>query len=72
MAGTLLPHILYYDPNGPALFPNNEPALTDDVVDVFIPILTMGNVKGDDVDAHKDLLAKFPYPGAPDQVRSRD
>ena len=69
VAGTLLPDILYYDPNRPALFPDNGRALADDVVDVFIPILTNGKVKGDKVGPHKDLLGEFPYVGAPHQAR---
>ncbi|HKD78431.1 MAG TPA: DUF4331 family protein [Candidatus Angelobacter sp.] len=70
VAGTLLPDILYFDPKRPASFPNNGRALADDVVDVFLPILTNGKVKGDKVGPHKDLLGEFPYVGAPHQIRS--
>jgi hypothetical protein len=70
VAGTLLPDILYYDPKRPASFPNNGRALIDDVVDVFMPILTNGKVKGDKVGPHKDLLSEFPYVGAPHQTRA--
>ena len=57
VAGTLLPDILHYDPTRPASFPDNGRALTDDVVDFFLPILTNGKVKGDKVGPHNDLLA---------------
>ena len=72
VAATLLPDILLYDPKRPAAFPNNGRALADDVVDVFIPILTNGKVKGDKVGPHKDLLADFPYVGAPHRARSAE
>src|ERR1700749_1475962 len=60
VAATLLPDPLLYDPKRPAAFPNNGRTLTDDVVDVFIPILTNGKVKGDKVGPHSDLLTDFP------------
>ena len=65
VAETLLPDILTYDPNRPASFPNNGRTLTDDAVDVFLPILTNGKVKGDKVGPHSDLLGEFPYLGPP-------
>ena len=65
MAGTLLPDILPYDPKRPASFPNNGRTLTDDAVDVFLPILTNGKVTGDKVGPHSDLLGEFPYLGPP-------
>ena len=70
VAATLLPDILLYDPKRPAAFPNNGRTLADDVVDVFIPILTNGKVKGDKVGPHSDLLTDFPYVGAPHKARS--
>ena len=57
-------HPLLYDPKRPAAFPNNGRTLTDDVVDVFIPIFTNGKVKGDKVGPHTDLLTNFPYVGS--------
>jgi hypothetical protein len=72
VAGTLLPDILLYDPKRPAAFPNNGRALADDVVDIFIPILTNGKVKGDKVGPHSDLLADFPYVGAPHKAWSAE
>src|ERR1700693_856926 len=65
VAGTLLPDILPYDPKRPASFPNNGRTLTDDAVDVFLPILTKGRVTGDKVGPHRDLLGQFPYLGPP-------
>lgn len=69
-AETLLPDVLRYDPKRPASFPNNGRALIDDVVAVFMPILTNGKVKGDKTKAHSDLLNVFPYVGSPHQARS--
>ena len=70
VAGTLLPDILFYDPMRPASFPNNGRSLTDDVVAVFMPILTNGKVKGDKVGPHSDVLGAFPYVGSPHKVWS--
>ncbi|HXJ19474.1 MAG TPA: DUF4331 family protein [Polyangia bacterium] len=64
-AEKLLPDILTYDPGRPASYPGNGRLLTDDVIDVFLPILTNGKVQGDKVGPHKDLLADFPYLGPP-------
>ena len=69
-AGALLPDIMPYDPKQPASFPKNGRALVDDVVAVFIPILSNGKVKGDKTVAHKDLLTTFPYVGVPHRIRS--
>jgi hypothetical protein len=69
-AGTLLPDVLYYDPSQPASFPHNGRILSDDVVDVFLSVLTNGKVTRDNVGPHKDLLASFPYVGAPHEARS--
>jgi hypothetical protein len=65
VAGRLLPDILPYDPERPACFPDNGRTLTDDAVDVFLPILTNGKVTGDKVGPHSDLLGEFPYLGTP-------
>ena len=70
VAATLLPDILPYDPRRPASFPNNGRTLTDDAVDVFLPILTNGKVRGDKVGPHRDLLGEFPCLGPPHKVRS--
>jgi len=65
VARTLLPDILSYDPRGPTHFPHNGRTLTDDVVDVFLSVLTNGKVTGDKVGPHGDLLEEFPYLGRP-------
>jgi hypothetical protein len=70
VAGILLPDVLHYDPTQPASYPNNGRALTDDVVDFFLPLLTNGKVTQDMVGPHKDLLATFPYVGVPHKARS--
>ena len=70
IARTLLPDILFYDPTRPAAFPNNGRALTDDVMDAFITILTHGMQTTDNVGHHNDLLDVFPYVGPPHKTRS--
>jgi hypothetical protein len=70
VAGVLLPDVLHYDPTQPASYPINGRALTDDVVDFFLPLLTNGKVTQDMVGPHKDLLATFPYVGVPHKARS--
>jgi hypothetical protein len=69
VAATLLPDILFYDPREPACFPRNGRALTDDVMDGFISILTNGKVTTDNVAAHGDLLDVFPYVAPPHKER---
>ncbi|HEY2711563.1 MAG TPA: DUF4331 family protein [Chthoniobacterales bacterium] len=71
VAGKLLPDLLRYDPKHPASFPDNGRALTDDVSDVFLAILTNGNVTGDKVGPHDDFLDDFPYLGPPHILRSK-
>jgi len=69
-AAILLPDILPYDPSKPASYPANGRALTDDAIDVFLSILTNGKITRDNVGPHTDLLATFPYVGAPHKARS--
>ncbi len=69
-ASILLPDVMHYDPSQPAKFPNNGRALIDDVVAVFMPILSNGKVKGDKTKAHSDLLNVFPYTATPHKARS--
>ena len=71
VAGTLLPDLLRYDPKRPASFPGNGRALTDDVSDFFLGILTNGKVTGDNVGPHNDFLTEFPYLGPPHIIRSK-
>jgi len=70
VAATLLPDILAYDPRRPASYPGNGRTLTDDVIDVFLPVLTNGKVTRDNVGPHNDLLTVFPYLGPPHVLRS--
>jgi hypothetical protein len=64
-ARTLLPDVLPYDPTRPVAYPTNGRALTDDVVDIFLGVLTDDKVTGDKVGPHTDLLDEFPYVGTP-------
>jgi hypothetical protein len=72
VAGTLLPDMVSYDPSRPAAYPHNGRALSDDVADFFVSILSNGKVTGDNVGAHKDLLSVFPYVGVPHKARSAE
>jgi hypothetical protein len=72
VAAKLLPDIMHYDPTRPARYPDNGRALTDDVVATFMPILTNGKVKGDNVPPHTDLLTAFPYVGSPHKAWSKE
>jgi len=65
VATTLLPDMLAFDHTRPAAYPDNGRALTDDVQDHFLGILTGGKVTTDGVGPHTDLLADFPYLGPP-------
>jgi uncharacterized protein DUF4331 len=64
-AERMLPDVMRYDPRRPASYPDNGRALTDDVSDYFLAILTNGKVTGDKVGPHGDLLDEFPYLGPP-------
>lgn len=70
VARKLLPDILSYDARRPVRFPHNGRTLTDDVVDLFLAILTNGKVTGDKVGPHRDLLDEFPYLGPPHSIES--
>jgi len=65
VARNLLPDILSYDPRKPVRYPHNGRTLSDDVVDVFLSVLTNGKVTGDMVGPHNDLLEDFPYLAPP-------
>jgi len=58
-------------PQTPARFPDNGRALSDDVSDIFLGILTNGKVTGDKVGPHNDLLTEFPYLGPPHEIRGK-
>ncbi len=70
VAGTMLPDILLYDPTRPASYPENGRKLSDDAIDVFLSVITNGKITRDNVGPHQDLLAVFPYVGAPHKARS--
>ena len=72
VARTLLPDILFYDPTRSVSYPVNGRALTDDVMDGFISILTNGRLTRDNVGPHKDLLGSFPYLGSPHMAGSAE
>jgi hypothetical protein len=65
VAGHMLPDVIRYDHREPARYPDNGRALTDDVPDYFLPLLTNSKVTSDGVGAHIDLLDEFPYLGPP-------
>jgi hypothetical protein len=69
-AQSLLPDILSYDPSCSASFPHNGRALTDDVMDVFLSILTNGRITRDNVGPHTDLLPAFPHLGPPHNAQA--
>lgn len=69
VAATILPDILPFDPSLAAQYPENGRALTDDVMDQFISLITNGKLTTDNVGPHKDILAVFPYVGAPHKAR---
>ena len=62
--GRTLLRTLRFDPRAGVLS-GQWPALTDDVLDGFISILTNGKITTDGVGAHGDLLTEFPYVGPP-------
>lgn len=70
VAQTLLPDILLYEPGQPADYPNNGRALSEDVMDIFLSLITNGKVPRDNVEPHRDLLTTFPYLGRPHKDRS--
>ena len=60
----VLPDILRYDRTKPAAYPNGR-TLTDDVYSMRFAWLTHGRITTDGLKPHEDLLAEFPYLGAP-------
>src|SRR3954447_18859772 len=69
-AGGLLPDIMRYDPTRPVAYPDNGRALTDDVADPFMAVMTNGKASDDGVGPHDDLLSEFPYVGPPHENRA--
>jgi Domain of unknown function (DUF4331) len=60
----VLPDILRYDRTRPATYPNGR-VPTDDVYSMRFAWLTRGKVPPTGLKPHDDLLAQFPYLGAP-------
>jgi len=65
VARTILPDILYYDPRQPASYPTSGRSLTDDVIDVFLPLLTNGKVMRDNVGPTPTCWLSSPMWGLP-------
>jgi hypothetical protein len=75
LTSVLLPDVLTYDTRTTAAGPLNGRALSDDVIDAELNIVTggfpfagrdsHGAVTGDCVGPHNDYLSAFPYVGAP-------
>jgi hypothetical protein len=65
IARTLLPDILPFDHTQAASYPQNGRTLTDDVLGVFLAILTNNKVTTHGLSPHDDLLVDFPYLGPP-------
>ena len=66
VARSLLRDVLRYEPRRTASYPGNGRALSDDVMDVFIAVITNGKITEDKVGPHDGLLA-----GLPTSVRDR-
>jgi len=60
----VLPDVLRYDRSKPAAYPNGR-TLTDDVISARLAMVTNGNITGDNISPHTDLLPSFPYLGTP-------
>jgi hypothetical protein len=65
VAKTLLPDIVPFDHRQAASYPHNGRTLTDDVIGVFLAILTNGKVTTHGLSPHDDLVVDFPYLGPP-------
>ncbi|GAA2786197.1 DUF4331 family protein [Saccharopolyspora taberi] len=64
---TVLPDILRFDRGKPAAYPNGR-KLTDDVTSARLAMVSGGKITTDHIGPHSDLLAEFPYLGAPHAV----
>ena len=65
LAHVLLPDVVTYDTSTSAAGPLNGRALSDDVIDAELGIVTSGGIPGDCVGAHDDYVTTFPYLGVP-------
>jgi hypothetical protein len=68
IAHVLLPDILVYDTRKPVAGPLNGRALSDDVIDAELGLVTNGGISTDCVGAHSDTSGQFPYLGAPHTI----
>ena len=64
LADFLLPDILTIDVSQPTAFPNGR-ALSDDVIDTELDLISGGAVPSDCVDNDNDFRGQFPYLGRP-------
>jgi hypothetical protein len=60
----LLPDVLHYDHRMPGTFPNGR-ALSDDLADLAVSLMTQGRITTDGVGPHDDYATAFPHLGAP-------
>lgn len=62
----ILLDIMRFDRSKPASYPNGR-MLTDDVASIRVRMVPGGEITGDNLRPHTDLLAGFPYLGPPHQ-----
>lgn len=65
LAGGLIPDVITYDTTSKGTNILNGRALTDDVIDVELGLVTGGGIPGDCVSKHTDYRKTFPYLGKP-------
>jgi hypothetical protein len=65
VAKTLLPDVMPFDPTKAASYPHNGRSLTNDIMGIFLPIVTNKKIPGHGIPPHKDLLDDFPYVAPP-------
>lgn len=64
LLATIVPDALRFDRSQQVAYPNGR-ALTDDVTSARLRMMSNGKIEGDNIPPHSDLLAEFPYLGAP-------
>ena len=65
LAAALIPDVMTYDTTSLGTNILNGRALSDDVIDAELSLVTKGAIPGDCVSKHTDYLAGFPYVGKP-------